>query len=154
MLFWSLFKPKKICFKDTKNFAALFFLVACNKKFQRADVTDIAEDGNHPPSNWLKTGWARDSQTRSRLIDSLFCITCSLENNAFSVLHYIMVALHYSRLHRFQIFSVPGTIAHGSIRLPPCSLTKTWGCSLAMRRSIWPSSSVDTIIKLLFDSIL
>ena len=53
MLFWSLIKPKKIygapmkpselfCFKDTKNFAALFFLVACNKKFQQADVTDIA----------------------------------------------------------------------------------------------------------------
>ena len=53
MLFWSLFKPKKdygapmkpselFCFKGTKNFAALFFLVACNKKFQRADVTDIA----------------------------------------------------------------------------------------------------------------
>ena len=53
MLFWSLFKPKKdygapmkpselFCFKDTKNFAALFFLVACNKKFQRADVTDVA----------------------------------------------------------------------------------------------------------------
>ena len=30
-----------------------------------------------------------------------------------------MVALHYSTLHRFEIFSVPGTIAHGSIRLPP-----------------------------------
>ena len=53
MLFWSLFKPKKdygapmkpselFCFKDTKNLAALFFLVACNKKFQRADVTAIA----------------------------------------------------------------------------------------------------------------
>ena len=30
-----------------------------------------------------------------------------------------MVALHYSTLHRFDIFSVPGTIAHVSIRLPP-----------------------------------
>ena len=51
---WSLFKAKKIngapmkpselfCFKDTKNFAALlFFLAACNKKFQRANATDIA----------------------------------------------------------------------------------------------------------------
>ena len=86
-------------------------------------------------------------------MDSLICITCLLENNAFSVLHYIMVALHYSMLHRFEIFSAPGTIAHGSIRLPPRSLVKTWGCSLAIRRSIWPSSSVDTIIKLLFDSM-
>jgi len=50
---WSLFKAKKIygvpmkpselfCFKDTKNFAVLFFLAACNKKFHRADGTDIA----------------------------------------------------------------------------------------------------------------
>ena len=29
-----------------------------------------------------------------------------------------MVALHYSMLHRFEIFSAPGTIVHGSIRLP------------------------------------
>ena len=49
-----------------------------------------------PPDDWLKTGWARDSQTRTRLVDSLICITCSLENNAFSVLHCVMVALHYS----------------------------------------------------------
>ena len=28
-------------YKDTKNFAALFFLVACNKKVQWADATDI-----------------------------------------------------------------------------------------------------------------
>ena len=37
-------KPSKLfCFKDTKNFAAsIFFLVACNKKFQRANATDIA----------------------------------------------------------------------------------------------------------------
>ena len=27
-------------YKDTKNFAALFFLVACNKKVQWADATD------------------------------------------------------------------------------------------------------------------
>ena len=52
-------------------------------------------------------------------MDSLICITCSLENNAFSVLHYVMVALHYSMLDRFEIFSAPGTIALGSIRLPP-----------------------------------
>ena len=37
-------------------------------------------------------------------MDSLICITRSLENNAFSVLHYVMVALHYSVLHRFEIF--------------------------------------------------
>ena len=36
----------------------------------------------------------------------LFCITCSLEKNAFSVLHYfIKVTLHYLMLHRFKIHS-------------------------------------------------
>ena len=127
-------KPSKLfCFKDTKNFAALSsFLAACNKKFQRTNATDVALDGNDPPDDWLKTGWARDSQTRTRLVDSLICITCSLENNAFSVLHYVMVALHYSMLHRFEIFSAPGTIAHGSIKLPPRSLASSRDCSLAI----------------------
>ena len=32
--------------------------------------------------------------------------TCSLENNAFSVLHYVIkVTLHYLMLHRFEIHS-------------------------------------------------
>ena len=37
-------KPSELfCFKDTNNFAALlFFLAACDKKFQRANATDIA----------------------------------------------------------------------------------------------------------------
>ena len=66
-------------------------------------------------------------------MDCLFLITCSLENNAFSVLHYVMSdALHYSMLHRFEIFSAPGTIAHGLIRLPPRSLASSRGCSLAI----------------------
>ena len=55
--------------------------------------------------------WVRDSQTHTWLVDSLICITCSLENNGFSVLHYVMVASHYSMLHRLEIFSTPGTIA-------------------------------------------
>ena len=37
----------------------------------------------------VEDGMSTDSQTRTRLVDSLFCITCSLENNAFSVLHYV-----------------------------------------------------------------
>ena len=120
-------KPSKLfCFKDTKNFAALWsFLAACNKKFQQTNATDVALDGNDPPDDWLKTGWARDSQTRTRLVDSLICITCLLENKAFSVLHYVM-------LHRFEIFSAPGTVVHGSIKLPPCSLASSRDCSLAI----------------------
>ena len=37
----------------------------------------------------VEDGMSTDSQTRTRLVDSLFCITCSLEKNAFSVLHYV-----------------------------------------------------------------
>ena len=45
----------------------------------------------------------RNLQTLTRLVNYLFCITCSLENNAFSVLHYIIkVTLHYYMLHRFK----------------------------------------------------
>ena len=126
-------KPSELfCFKDTKDFAALFFfLAACNKKFQRANATDIAYDGTDPPDDWLKTGWARELQTRRRLVDSLICITCSLENNAFYVLHYVMVALHYSMLHRLEIFPAPGAIAHG-----PISLASSWGCSLAKSSTV------------------
>ena len=53
----------------------------------------------NPPDDWLKTGWAWDSQTRTWLMISLFCIACLLKNNAFSVLHYIIkVTLHYLML--------------------------------------------------------
>ena len=69
----------------------------------------------NPPDDWLKTGWARDSQTRTRLVDSLFCITCSLENNAFSVLRYTTLCYIASRFI-----------------LPPHSLASSWGCSLAI----------------------
>ena len=107
-----------------------FFLAACNKKFQRANATDIAKNGHDPLDDCLKAGWARDSQTHTRLVDSLICITCSLEKNAFSVLYCVMAALHYSLLHRFEIFSAPETIKHGSIRLPPRSLASSRDCSL------------------------
>ena len=50
----------------------------------------------------VEDGMSTDSQTRTRLVDSLFCITCSLENNAFSVLHYVTLQL---LLHRFEIYS-------------------------------------------------
>ena len=48
-------KPSDLfCFKDTKNFAVL--LAARYKKFQQANATDMAQDGNDPPDDWLKTG--------------------------------------------------------------------------------------------------
>ena len=37
---------------------------------------------------------------------SLFCITCSLENNTISLLHYVIkVKSHYNILHRFKTHS-------------------------------------------------
>ena len=82
----------------------IIFLSGKQLKIPAGNVTDIAWDGNDPPNDRLKTGWAGDSWTRTRLMDSLICITCSLGNNAFSALHYIMVTLHYSMLPRFEIF--------------------------------------------------
>ena len=53
----------------------------------------------NPPYDWLKMGWVRDSQTRKRLVNTLSCITCSPENNAISVLHYVIkVTLHFLTL--------------------------------------------------------
>ena len=42
----------------------------------------------------------------------------------------------YIMLHRFEIFSAPGTIVHGSIRLPPHSLASSRGCSLAIKAAL------------------
>ena len=94
-----IMKPSELfCFKDTKNFAALlFFLAACNKKFQRANATDIARmETIHPTIGWRRDVHGTHKHAHGSCMDSLICITCSLENNAFSVLHYVMVALHYS----------------------------------------------------------
>ena len=126
--------PNYFASKTQSIFRRCFFLASGNKKFQRANATVIAYDANeYPPDDCLKTGWARDSQTRTRLVDSLICITCSLENNELSVLHYVRnVGLHYQVLHRFEIFSAPGTIALGSIRLPLRRLASSRGCPFAI----------------------
>ena len=100
-------KPSElICFKDKKFRCVIIFLghAIKNSSGQMRQISRRIEI-IHPIEDWLKTGWARESQTRTRLVDSLICIMCSLENNAFSVLHYVTVALHlYSVLNRFEIF--------------------------------------------------
>ena len=103
-----------------------YFLAADNKKFQRVKCDSYTRMMQmNPPDDWLKTGWARDSQTRTRLMDSLFCIKCSVENNAVSVLYYVKkVTLHCLR----DSFCL-GTFAHGFIRPPPAS---SRGCSFAI----------------------
>ena len=46
------------------------------------------------------------TNTHTGLVDSLFCFTCLLENNTFSVLRYLIkVILHYLMLYRFEIYS-------------------------------------------------
>ena len=86
----------------------------------------------HPTIGWRRDEHGTHKHAHGSCMDSLTCITCSLENNALSVLHYVMFALHYSMLHRFEIFSSPGTIAHGSIRLSPRNLASSRGCLLAI----------------------
>ena len=54
-----------------------------------------ANDANESTQRLVKDGIAWDSQTCTRLVNSPFCITCSLENNALSVVHYVIkVILH------------------------------------------------------------
>ena len=62
-------------------------------------------------------------------MDSLLCITCSLENNTFSVLHYVIkVTLHYLK-DRFETHSalevLSGTSLLGLRREAANSLAKT-----------------------------
>ena len=57
-------------------------------------------------------------------MDSLLCITCSLENNAFSVLHYVIkVTLHFETHSALEVLS--GTSLLGLRREAANSLTKT-----------------------------
>ena len=75
-------------------------------------------------------------ETHSRII---LC-TCSLENNAFSVLHYVKkVTLHYLMLHRFEIHSA---LELSRKDLLCCclarSLASSGGCSLAI--NFWKQS--------------
>ena len=62
----------------------------------------------HSCSNVLHytIGWRRDEHGIHKQAHGLFCIMCSLENNAFSVLHYVIkLTLHYIMLRRFEIHS-------------------------------------------------
>ena len=122
--------PNYFASKTQSIFRRCFFLAAGNKKFQRANAKRVW-------CKWIST-WrmvedGMSTGSRTRLVDSLICITCSLENNELSVLHYVRnVGLYYQVLHRFEIFSAPGTIALGSIRLPLRRLASSRGCPFAI----------------------
>ena len=112
----------------------IIFLSSMQKKNSSGQMRQISRrmEMIHPTIGWRRDEHGTHKHAHGSCMDSLTCITCSLENNAFSVLHYVMVALHYSVLHRFETFSAPGKITHGSIRLPPRNLASSRGCSLAI----------------------
>ena len=104
-------KPSKLfCFKETRRY--YFFLATGIKISQRANATAIRV--------WCKwihptIGWRRD-ETHKHAHGSwiLFYITCSLVNNAFSVLYYVMkVTLHYLTRDIDSGFILLETFAHG-----------------------------------------
>ena len=67
----------------------------------------VYDANEYPPDDWLKTGWARDSQTRARTVDSRICITCPLENNALSVLHYVINVAYITACYIDSRFFLP-----------------------------------------------
>ena len=70
------------------------------------DANDANEYTRLLVEGGISTGLSNTHTTR--LMDSLLCITCSLENNAFSVLHNVRkVILHYLCYiaRRFEIHS-------------------------------------------------
>ena len=121
------------CFKDTKNFAALFFVAAGNKKFQRANAQPYTYVANKS-SRWLvegtrrmNTGLTSTHTTRglSVLYYHLFprkqCILCSALRRKCC-----LTLLYVTSIRVF--FSALGTISHGPIRLAPLSLVSSRGC--------------------------
>ena len=114
-------KPSELfCFKDTKNFAMLlFFLVAYNKKFQRANATDTAQDGNDPPDDWLK-------------LEFLILISGQSTNRN----HYLVfLGGDVTGLHQWLIDSEN---FHGSLRLEEIVEIQatSWGNQLAQDENI------------------
>ena len=126
---WNL--PNYFASKTQKISLRYYFLSGIAIKNSSGQMRQISRrmEKIYPTIGWRRDEHGTQIQAHGSWI-FVICITCSFENNAFSVLHYFMVALHYSMLHRFEIFPAPGTIAHGSIRLPHRSLASSRGCSL------------------------
>ena len=83
----------------------------------------------NPPEDWLKTGWARDSQTSTRLVDSLLFHVFARER---CILCFVLCHLTLPYVTSLRDSFCLGTFAHGFIRLSPCSLASSQGCSLAI----------------------
>ena len=82
-------------FRDIEIY--LIHIDLMRKRCQLINVdVDVDVDANESSRQLVEDGIT----TRTWLVDSLFCVTCSLENNAFSVLDYVIkVTLHYYMLH-------------------------------------------------------
>ena len=112
---WSLFKAKKkygapmkpselFCFKDTIHFEALYAYDA-NKSTRR--LVEDRMNTKLPSTQTCTCGF------------SLFCIAyaCSLQNNAFSVLHYIItVTVLYLNCYIDSRFFLP--LEQSRLRIP------------------------------------
>ena len=140
IIIWSLFKANKIycapmksselfCFKDTKKFAALlFFLAACNKKFQRANATELISyrmKTVHPTIGWRRDKHRTHKHThdswilwsvprvRSKAMHSLSCIMSWLP---YITLCYIdsrfFLPLEQSRTALLAASRQPRKVAH------------------------------------------
>ena len=119
-------KPSKLfCFKDTRRY--YFFLAAGIKISQRANATALRVwcKWIHPTIGWRRDEQGTHKHTHGSWI--LFYITCSLVNNAFSVLHYVIKG-----------FILLGTFAHGFA-----------GCRLAASRFVAPRLLVGNYVQLL-----
>ena len=119
---------------ETKNFAALLFFLGHAIKNSSGQMRQISRrmEMIHPT-----IGWRRDEHgTQKHAHDSWSLWSVSLVRSKTMYSLSCMVALHYPMLHRFKIFSAPGTIPHGSIRLLPRSLASSQGCSLVINNSI------------------
>ena len=137
-------KPSKLfCFKYTRRY--YFFLAAGIKISQRANATAVrVTDANKSIRRLVEDGMSR-GLTCKHAHGSwiLFYITCSLVNNAFSVLHYVIkVTLHYLTLHRFGI--------HSTWNFSPMALS---GCRLAASRLVASRLLVSNYVTRRFSNI-
>ena len=137
-------KPSKLfCFKYTRRY--YFFLAAGIKISQRANATAIrVTDANKSIRRLVEDEMSR-GLTCKHAHGSwiLFYITCSLVNNAFSVLHYVIkVTLHYLTLHRFGI--------HSTWNFSPMALS---GCRLAASRFVASRLLVGNYVQRRFSNI-
>ena len=115
-----------ILLQEHKKLAALFFSLAAGK----CAAIPIWGKWIHPTIGWRQDEHGTHKHAQGSWI---LCSVSRVRSKTIHSLDYVIkVTLHYYMLHRFEIFSPFRTFAHGSIRLPPSSLTSLRGCLLAI----------------------